>query len=143
MHNSLYVAYHFMSTCIVTMHTASRCCYLLLHTIQFTICCHIPHSCCLLASHAIQLLLVSYHLLPHAAQYTICCHVPYSCYWCCILCNLPLLPHSVQFNIHYRMPCGLLFVVACAIQLAIHCCYQLPRAIHLLSIAACHTVTTC
>ena len=149
MHNSLYVAYHFMSTCIVTMYTASRCCCLLLHAVQFTfvaarhpvcyllpnatqfaICCRMPHGCCLLAPHAVRLLLVSYHLLLHAARFAIRCHVPCSCCWCCILCSLPLLPHSVQFNIHYHMPCSLLFVVAV--------CYWWPCAVQLLLVL--HTV---
>ena len=149
MHNSLYVTYHFMSTCIVTMNTAFRCHYWLLHTVQFTfVAAHRPVC----------------YFLPHAVQSAVTCHTVAICWR--VPCSLLLLPHAMQLLlVAYRAVCfcchmlhSLLFVATCrtvAIGAAYHAvcrtlyslkfvatcravCYLLS-----LSVAACRTVAIC
>ena len=136
MHNSLYVAYHFMSTCIVTMYTASHCCYLLLHTVQFTF----------VAVHRPVLLFV-------AKCYTVAVcwrHMPYSCYWfhtvCCHMLHSLLFVamfRTVAIGAAYRAvylccrtPYSSIFITAChaVCYLLLHVPYSL------LLVAMCHTV---
>ena len=98
----------FVATCCTVYYSLSRSIQLLLmlHTVQFT---------------SVAALRTVQYSLPHAMQFAICCHVSDGCYWCCMSCSLLLLSHSIQYNIHCRMPCSLMFVVACAIQVTIRC----------------------
>ena len=74
--------------------------YLLLHAVQFAICCCMPCSMLLVAARCtvFYLLLhtIQFSLLPHAIQF--CCMLPHAC------CTVAIF-HS--------MMCGLLFIAAC------------------------------
>ena len=116
------------TVCYVSVATCCTVCYLLLHAIQFAICCRIPYSsltCCRTPYSFFKIcchMLYSCYLLPHAIQFAICCRKLYSCFLlphavqllfvaaCCTVCYF--LPHAVQFATCCRMPYSLLFVVA-------------------------------
>ena len=152
-HNSLYVAYHFMSTCIVTMYTAFCWRYWLLHTVQFTFvaaCCPV----CYLLPHATQLLFVGTcravcYLLPHAIQLLL---VAYSavCFCCHMLHSLLFVAtcRTVAIGSAYRAvyfccctPYSSIFVAACHAV-----CYSLshvPYGLLFIAVICCRMLYSC
>ena len=135
----------------------ATCCtiaILLLHAIQFAICCRILCSLLrILLPHVVQFATVfvalfvatiCYHmlysccyLLPHAMQFATCCLMPYSCWFLLHTLQLLFVAACCAAAICCCMPCSLVFVADCctvcyllahAMQLAICCCtlYSLP-----------------
>ena len=110
-------------------------CYLLLHAVQFAIC------CCMLCN----LLFVAAcravcYLLLHAVQFAICCCMPCSLLFvaaCRAVCYLLL--HAVQFAICCCMPCSLLFCcrMPCSLLFVAACCAICYLLLHAVQFAIC------
>ena len=155
------------------MYAASHCCYLLLHTVQFTFvavhrpvyfCCQMLCSLPFVAMCRTVAIGAAYRAgyffchTPYSSVFIAACHAVYYSLPCSVQSLLVL--HTVQFTsvatlrtVQY----SLLHAMQFAVQLAIRCCYLLPHAVQLLcvntcrivcyllllSAATCHTVAMC